>query len=294
MPPLAAPRAPPRRWPARPAARRGLGGDRPRIHRQCRLQQRRQARRRCIGLIFAPGAAAQIAFAGRSTCRKRSGRRSASQRSSSSHDGGGVAARRWCTSPCSRATSRPGRGSRRARAGARQRRASSRCVLRGRCGAATRRRGVVPLPRSCVSAAKRAGSGASAAPPCRAPASVTPVSISGWWSARCGTPHRRSTSGSIRASAPQARSTSNMREGRSPSARAPIPARRARAPGASTSPSSTMCRISAMRLGRQREIGEARGEARHAQDAHRVFGEGVGRHGAARAPRGRAGRHRGR
>jgi len=39
------------------------------------------------------------------------------------------------------------------------------------------------------------------------------VSISGWKSARCGTPNNRSTSGSTRSSAPQARSTSNIREG---------------------------------------------------------------------------------
>jgi hypothetical protein len=42
----------------------------------------------------------------------------------------------------------------------------------------------------------------------------TPVSTSGWCSGGCGTPHRRSTSGSSRASAPHSRSTSNMRLGR--------------------------------------------------------------------------------
>jgi hypothetical protein len=42
---------------------------------------------------------------------------------------------------------------------------------------------------------------------------------------------------------------------------------------ASTSPAATMSRISA-RVSGATEIGEARGEARHAQDAHRVLGEG--------------------
>ena len=118
--------------------------------------------------------------------------------------------------PCSRATTS---ASSRLSRGTRQRShtpTSSRALRcswpmwRGRTSA-----GVVPLPRSWQRQAKRTGSDA----PSRALMSstiirCTPVSISGWYSARWGTPHSLSTSGSSRASAPQARSTSNMRLGR--------------------------------------------------------------------------------
>ena len=77
--------------------------------------------------------------------------------------------------------------------------------------------GVVPLPRSCSKQARRTGNEA-----CRRALMsstimrCTPVSTSGWCSARWGTPHKRSTSGNKIFSAPHSRSTSNMREGRWP------------------------------------------------------------------------------
>ncbi|MPN41997.1 hypothetical protein SDC9_189553 [bioreactor metagenome] len=74
--------------------------------------------------------------------------------------------------------------------------------------------GVVPLPRSCIRQAKRTPSGAcSRAAMSSTIITWTPVSTSGWYSARCGTPQRRSSSGSSTLSAPHSRSTSNMREG---------------------------------------------------------------------------------
>ena len=107
--------------------------------------------------------------------------------------------------------------------------------------------GVVPLPRSCIRQATRTDSGMFN----RAHMSITiimctPVSISGWYSGRWGTPQRRSNSGSNTLSAPHARSTSNMREGlalinpRANSCQTRSGTRW------STSPSSTIWRISAM------------------------------------------------
>ena len=220
---------------------------------------------------------------------KRSGRRSASQRSSRrSAAAASSSSLRW-TLPCSRATTSPARGSRRGtRRRSPARRPASRCALRapmwrGQCVG-----GVVPLPRSCTRQAKRTGSGAAGARPCRAPASgARRCRPRGGASAGCGTPHRRSTSGSRRASAPQSRSTSNMRLGRG-----------------SIRPRASSCHDALghqrvdlagvdhrahqrQRLGRDREARPARREARQPQDAHRVFGEGVATRGAARRPAGR-------
>ena len=80
--------------------------------------------------------------------------------------------------------------------------------------------GVTPLPRSCTSTAKRTSvSLLSAAACCRHSNMCSPVSISGWWAAGCGTPKSAFTSGSSWASAPQSRSTCMNTSGwRSPSA----------------------------------------------------------------------------
>ena len=110
----------------------------------------------------------------------------------------------------------------------------------------------------------------------------TPVSTSGWCAAGCGTPHSRSTSGSTRASAPQSRSTSNMRLGRGSIRPRDSSCQTRSATSASTSPASTIARHSAIVSGATREVRPARREARQPQDAHRVFGEGVRRRGAAR------------
>ena len=113
--------------------------------------------------------------------------------------------------------------------------------------------GVVPLPRSCVRQAKRTASGACS----RALMSSTiirwtPVSTSGWYSARCGTPHSRSTSGSSRCSAPHSRSSSNMRDGAGSISPRASSCQTRSGTSWSASPSCTMsrisCRVSAARL----------------------------------------------
>ncbi|MNS99773.1 hypothetical protein D3C72_1341850 [compost metagenome] len=150
--------------------------------------------------------------------------------------------------PCSRATTS---ASSRSSTGTRQRShttcsrstlRSSWLMWRGSMSA-----GVVPLPRSCIRQAKRTGSVA----PSRALVSstiirCTPVSISGWCCAGCGTPQSRSTSGSSTASAPHARSTSNMREGRVSIRPRASSCHTRSGTSASTSPAVTISRMSAM------------------------------------------------
>jgi hypothetical protein len=104
----------------------------------------------------------------------------------------------------------------------------------------------------------------------------TPVSTSGWCSGGCGTPHRRSTSGSSRASAPQSRSTSNMRLG--PVSIRPRDSSCHTRSGTRRRPRRwpPCWRISARVSGAMREGRKARREARQPQQAHGVFDEGVG------------------
>jgi hypothetical protein len=103
---------------------------------------------------------------------------------------------RWML-PCSRATTSASSRTPVARAGAGTPPAAVlRCAPRGRCGAATRRRAWCPCPgrapgRQSAPAGCRPGVAAMSSTIIR----CTPVSTSGWCSARCGTPHRRSTSG---------------------------------------------------------------------------------------------------
>ena len=142
--------------------------------------------------------------------RNAAGRRSASQRSNSRSSAAASRPPLRCTLPCSRATtsasSRQSVGTRRRSASrARQRRAAAFVaeVARPRFGAAS-----CPCPgrapgRPSAPAAARASRAHWSSTSIR----CTPVSISGWCSGGCGTPHRRSTSGSSRASAPQSRSS---------------------------------------------------------------------------------------
>ena len=107
--------------------------------------------------------------------------------------------------------------------------------------------GVLPLPRSCIRQATRTDSGVFS----RAAMSITsimctPVSTSGWYSARWGTPHRRSNSGSKTLSAPHARSTSNILEGRSLIRPLASSCQTRSGTKWSTSPSSTIWRINTM------------------------------------------------
>ena len=74
----------------------------------------------------------------------------------------------------------------------------------------------------------------------------TPVSISGWYSARCGTPQSRSSSGSSRCNAPHSRNTSNMREGLSYISPVAISCQTRSETKASTSPLCTIWRINVM------------------------------------------------
>jgi len=104
------------------------------------------------------------------------------------------------------------------------------------------------------------------------------VSISGWNSARCGTPSSAATSGMTRASAPQRCSTSMNTPGHRASARARLLPhafgyQRIRLAGFDHGPQQRH------RLIRDAEAQrcEARSETRYAQDAYRVFGE-CGRH----------------
>ena len=108
--------------------------------------------------------------------------------------------------------------------------------------------GVSALPRSWVSAAKptRLSPGAIVAAMSQTISVCTPVSISGWYSARCGTPYSASTSGSTTASAPQSRSVRRNADGRAyPSARDSSCQTRSGTRSAS-SPAATMSRISAI------------------------------------------------
>ena len=213
------PRAPPRRSPApaQAARRRGFGHRRG-VHRQRRAQRRGQARALRVGLVLAcrRGRAHRTR---RPAALRRSAPAGAVRRSAPA---GAAAAAAFssalrCTLPCSRATTS---ASSRHSVGTFQRSHSVRTsftlriswpMWRGSTSA-----GVVPLPRSWPRQAKRTGqAGVAAAPTCPAPASGARRCRSpGGARARCGTPHRRSTSGSSRASAPHSRSTSNMRLGR--------------------------------------------------------------------------------
>ena len=138
--------------------------------------------------------------------------------------------------------------------------------------------GVSALPRSCTSAAKptRALPGASRAAMSQTISVCTPASISGWYSARCGDAEQR------------------VHFRQQPRQRAAIAQQRRPADGfGAASARDSSChtrsahqvvdfavgdhaRISASVSGatREAERREARQEARAAQDAHRVLGEG--------------------
>ncbi|MPM91852.1 hypothetical protein SDC9_138986 [bioreactor metagenome] len=107
--------------------------------------------------------------------------------------------------------------------------------------------GVLPLPKSWQRQAKRTDSGACK----RADMSSTimacmPQSISGWYSARWGTPQSLSSSGSSRARAPHSRSMSNMREGWGSIRPRLISCHTRSGTRASTSPAATISRMSSM------------------------------------------------
>ena len=150
--------------------------------------------------------------------------------------------------PCSRATtsasSLQSLGTRRRKHRALSKRAlrSSWPMCRGHSAC-----GVVPLPRSWPRQAKRTSIGACN---CAAMSSTimrcTPVSTSGWYSARCGTPQSLATSGSSLCSAPHSRSTSNMREGFCAIRPRASSCQTRSGTSASTSPSVTMRCINAM------------------------------------------------
>ena len=160
--------------------------------------------------------------------------------------------------PCSRATTAPSSlqspGTRKRSASASAKRAlrASWAMWRGHSAG-----GVLPLPRSCTRQAQRTGSG-----DCRRAAisstiiRCTPVSTSGWCAASCGTPHRRSTSGSTRASAPESRSTANMRLGRASIKPRDSSCHTRSATRASASPASTICRHSAAVSGATAKCGQ--------------------------------------
>jgi hypothetical protein len=108
--------------------------------------------------------------------------------------------------------------------------------------------GVSALPRSWVSAAKpiRSSPGASCAAMSQTISTWMPVSTSGWYSARCGTPYRASTSGSTTASAPQSRRVRRNADGRGVRS-APASSFHTRsAVSSASSPSATIARISAI------------------------------------------------
>jgi hypothetical protein len=87
---------------------------------------------------------------------------------------------------------------------------------------------------------------------------------------------QRSTSGSRRASAPQSRSTASMRLGQ-PSIRPRDSSCHTRSgTSASTSPAATMRAAQRLVSSAMRKSRPAGREARQAQQAHRVLGEGVG------------------
>ena len=146
----------------------------------------------------------------------RSGRRNPSQRSSSSSTVASRSCARRCTLRCSRHTASARRRcssgilSRSHRTASGLRPACSWPMWRGRTSA-----GVSALPRSWTRAAKptRSSPGASRAAMSETSCWWMPVSISGWYSARCGTPYSASTSGRIAASAPQARRVARNAEG---------------------------------------------------------------------------------
>ena len=101
------------------------------------------------------------------------------------------------------------------------------------------------LPRSCIKQAQRTSKGAAiAAACCNTIITCKPVSISGWCSALCGTPHKASTSGNSTRKAPQARNTSNMRPGCASIKPVDSSAQTRSGTRAATSPALTISRIS--------------------------------------------------
>jgi hypothetical protein len=104
----------------------------------------------------------------------------------------------------------------------------------------------------------------------------TPVSTSGWYSGRWGTPHRRSTSGS--STLQRAALAQHVEHARG--ARFHQPARQLLPHPLGHQVVGLAVRHHLAHqlhgFGRHREIGETRRKARHAQDAHRVFAERVG------------------
>ena len=227
---------------------------------------------------------------------KRSARRNASHSSSSFSTVSGRSSSARCTLVCClqvmRASSMCAAGTRR-----REHNASTSDRPRDSCMTCLGHwsRGVVPLPRSCASTAKRTVIDASSSAARRRHSiTCTPVSTSGCHFGGCGTPNSASTSGKITASAPQSRSTSKYTCGcDSPSARS-VSCQTRSGTRADTSPAATMPRISSCVLScTWKPIGrKARGEARHAQHAHRIFTERRAIHAAVHARRDPSARRR--
>ena len=203
-----------------------------------------------------------------------------------------------CTLPCSRATTS---ASSRQSPGTRSRSHSARSELDAAHFVAdvarpARRAGVLPLPRSCTRQAKRTGSGglqprADVEHHHQVHAGVDLGVVVG---ALRHAPQAVDL-GQQRGPARRSRAArSNMRDGRGfhQAARQFLPD----ALGHQRVDLAVVDHLAhqRQRLAARREVGEARGETRHAQDAHRVLGEGRATHGAARRPAGRAGRRRGR
>ena len=174
---------------------------------------------------------------------------------------------------------RPGRG---AAAGTFRRSHSARSGARPACSwpmcFGSTSAGVSALPRSCASAAKptTASPGASRAAMSQTSSMCTPVSTSGWYSARCGTPYSASTSGSTTASAPQSRSVRRKADG--------VVDASARASSCHTRSGHEVGHLAGgdhvahqrhrFRRDGEAERREARHEARRAQHAQRILGEG--------------------
>ena len=107
--------------------------------------------------------------------------------------------------------------------------------------------GVTALPRSCTNEAKRTKGSLVSRAACSSTIIVcTPVSISGWYLAVCGTPYKAWISGKTRSRAPHSRSTSKKTWGASVSKALRISAQTRSGTSASTSPLITISFIKVM------------------------------------------------
>ena len=195
------------------------------------------------------------------SCAMRSGLRKASQRASSSSTVLSRSSNRRCTFRCSRqaitASSRCSVGtfkrSHRARSGLSPACSWPMCLGSMSCG-------VNALPRSWVKAAKpiTASPGASRAAMSLTSSWCRPVSTSGWYSARCGTPYSASTSGNTCASASQSRSVRRNAEGVAQVSARESSCHRRSGTSSASSPARTISRISACVSGATLKPSEAK------------------------------------